>query len=230
MKNLIIVIFLILIVTYGCNENYWGYNYEAPPLVNVTRIQGNLSDKFSGDPIHPANVIVNGQETWADENGNFLLNYIIPDEVEPNQQEVGYMNIVAPDYLFYSTTFIIFPVENNLDIELEYAVPIVMDAVSHGDSTQAIIKDYQGIDDIRFVSVTFLEDTGAGIFIRKEFEMDKISRIDLNTAYYQFVVYDINHVINLSNISDWFRITARDKSDNVHRLDFTIEPDSSLLF
>ena len=59
--------------------------------------------------------------------------------------------------------------------------------------------------------------------------MDKISDIDFNSAYYEFDVDSVT-IMNLTKISDWFRITARDKSDNVHRVDFTISPDSSLFF
>ena len=58
--------------------------------------------------------------------------------------------------------------------------------------------------------------------------MSKASNINELYAYYQFV--DIEGVINLSNLSDWFRITAKDKSDNVRRSHFTISPDSSLFF
>ena len=229
MKNQYIIIFILVMIVASCNENFWGYNYDAPPLAKLTRIQGNLIDKYSGNPVHPATVIVNGQETETDANGNYLMNYIIPDEIEPNQQEVGYLTIIAPDYIQYNSTFIIYPVHNNMDIELEYSPPIILDAVSHGDPTQAIIRDYQGTEDISFVSVTFLQDTGNGIPFRNEIEMNKVINLDMHTAYYQFRV-DSVHLLNVSQILDWFRITARDKSDNVHRFDSTINPDSSLLF
>jgi hypothetical protein len=229
MKIKIFILTSIIIISTGCNENFWGYNYDAPALINVTRIQGNISDKFSGNPIQPATININGQETLTDEFGNFLLNYVIPDDIEPNQPEVGYLTIIALNYLPYSTTFIIYPIENTVNIELEYAPPIVLNAVSHGDTTQAIIKDYQSTNDINFVSVTFLEDTGSGVWIRKEFEMNKMNNIDINTAYYQFVVDSVT-IMNLSRISDWFRITARDKSENIHMVSFTIHPDSSLFF
>jgi hypothetical protein len=227
MRNIALSIVLLLIFITSCDNNFWGYNYDAPALINITRIQGNLSDKFSDKPIHPANVIVNGQETWTDENGNYLLNYIIPDDVEPNQQEIGNLSIIAPDYLHFNTTFIIYPVENIINFKLEYAPPIIINAVSHGDTTQAIIKDYQGVEDINYVSVTF------NIYIdevwqRKEFNLMEMSHINNISVYYQFIAGE--HIVDLSNMSDWFRITAKDKSDNVHRMDFTINPDSTLFF
>jgi len=230
MKNPFIILLLSVIILTNCNENFWGYNYDAPALINITHIHGNLVDKYSGEPIHPATITVNGQETKTDENGNYLMNYIIPEEIEPNQQEIGYVSIVAPDYLHYNSSFIILPVDNVINIELEYSVPTILNAVSHGDTTQAIIRDYQGIDDIRYTTVTFLEDTGYGVWIRKEFELNEMINIDMYTSYYEFVVDDSVNIMNLSRISDWFRITAKDKSDNIHRLDFTINPDSSLFF
>jgi len=229
MKNSCILILLIFVLVTGCNENFWGYNYEAPPLVKLTRIQGNLSDKFSGKPIHPATVTINGQETKTDENGNYLLNYIIPDEIEQNEQEIGYLNIIAPDYLHYTSSFIILPVENTVNIELEYSVPTVINAVSHVDTTQAIVRDYQGTIDIVYVSVTFQRfNTEIGDWERKEYEMSKISNINEISAYYQYIKKGIS--LNNSILSDWFRITAVDNDDNTHQLDFTISPDSSLFF
>ena len=141
MKNLFILIFILIVFIISCDDNLWDYNYEAPALVNVTRIQGSVIDKYSGKPIHPADIFINGQETSTDENGNYLLNYIIPDEIEPNEQEIGYLSIIAPDYLHYSSSFIILPVHNTVDFELEYSPPIILDAISHGDTTQAIVKD-----------------------------------------------------------------------------------------
>ena len=228
MKNAVLSILFIIIFIAGCDEKFLGYNYEAPALIKATRIQGNLSDKYSNKPIHPATININGQETMTDENGYYLLNYIVPDDIDPNQQEIGYISITAPDYLHYNSTLIIYPIENILNIELEYAPPIIISAISQGDTTQAIVKDYQGVEDINYVSVTFLEDTGFGIWVRKEFEMTKMSNIDINTAYYEFIAWE--ELINVSNISDWFRITARDKSDNVHRVDYIINPDSTLFF
>ena len=108
---------------------------------------------------------------------NYLLNYLIPDDVEPNQQEIGYLNIIAPDYTHHNATITIYPVENIVDIQLEFSPPTIIDAVSHGDTSQAIIRDYQGVDDIRYVSVMFLEYR-SGVWERREFQMSKASNIN----------------------------------------------------
>jgi hypothetical protein len=206
----------------ACEENYWGYNYKAPVLVTITRIKGKILDHNRSRPVPAAIISVNGQKTMSDEDGNYLLNYIVPEDSEPNKLETGVISVSAPQYLPYNGTFQIFPFENIKDIELEYAVPVVNNAVSNGDTTQAIITDFQGVEDIEYVSVTYnLYESGE--VIRVEYDMDYKGTSDNFTAYYQ-------HIIPIRDIGTWFRITAKDKEGNTHRADFTINPQDTMLF
>ena len=214
-----------LLFFIACEENFWGYNYNAPALINTTRIEGTITDKFTGEPVPAAIISINDQKTMSDENGNFLLNYLLPEDGEPNNLETGYITVSAPQYLYYNGILLIYPIENHKDIELTYAVPIVKYAASNGDTTQAIVIDYQGVEDIDTVSVTFNQHI-SGIPVRVEFDMVYKGQSDNFTAYYQHIRRDQDDI----EIGNWFRITAKDKSGNVHRADFTINPDDSLLF
>ena len=227
MKNPILLILLFLIVT-SCNENFWGYNYDSPPLKKITRIQGTISDKFSGKPIQPATINVNGQETMTDENGNYILNYVIPEDIEPNQQEIGYLSIVAWNYIPYNFTFYIYPVQNIVDCELEYAVPTILDAVCNGDTVQSIIREYQGLSTIDYVSVTFKVKDSLGVWERKEFNMDIKRVINDTLGCYEHRIW--KSIIKDSLRSDWYRITAKDVNGNVHRSDFTINLDDIMFY
>ena len=211
-----------LLILIACEENFWGYNYNAPELINITRIKGKITNQFSGEPVAAATIIINGQKTMSVENGNYLLNYIVPEDAEPNKVEMGHISVSAPQYLPYTTTLPIYPFENIIDIEMEYADPIVKNAVSNGDITQAIITDYQGVEDINYVSVTYNLHI-EGVVVRAEYEMVYIDQSDDFTAFYQHIIID-------PEMGNWFRITAKDKSGNTHRADFTINQHDSLLF
>jgi hypothetical protein len=216
---------LTLLFFIACEENFWGYIYEAPALINTTRIKGTITDQFSGETVPAATISINDQKTMGDENGNFLLNYLLPEDAEPNKPEIGYVSVSAPQYLNYSRTLLIYPFENHMDIELEYAVPIVKNAASDGDTTQAIIVDYQGVEDIASVSVTFNKHISGNVE-RIEFDMVFKGYSDNITSHYQHTRRELDNY----EIGSWFRITAKDKNGNVHRADFTINPDDSLLF
>ncbi len=216
---------LTLLFFIACEENFWGYNYNAPALINTTRIKGTITDQFTAEPVPAATIGINDQMTMSDENGIFLLNYLLPEDAEPNKLETGYITVSAPQYMSYSGILLIYPIENHKDIELTYAVPIVKNAASDGDTTQAIIIDYQGVEDIDNVSVTF-NQLKLGVVVRIEFDMIFKGQSDDITAYFQHVRRDQDDI----EISSWFRITAKDKNGNAHRADFTINPDDSLLF
>jgi hypothetical protein len=229
---------LALLFFTACEENFWGYNYDAPALINTSRIKGTITNTFTGEPVSEAIISINDQVTMSDESGNYLLNYIIPDDAEPNKLETGYVSVSAPKYLDYNGSLIIYPFENYMDIELKYAAPIVKNAMSDGDTTQAIIIDYQGVEDIDSVSVTYHLSISGYVF-QVKFDMVYEGQSDNITAYFQHIRSDLEEfeigswwfMIGAADIwGSWFMITAKDKSGNTNQEEFTINPDDSMLF
>ena len=68
-------------------------------------------------------------------------------------------------------------------ISYVYALPIIVNAASNGDTTQAIIKDYQGAQNIKYVTVTFKEKTNTGLYADIELFMYKIKLYTLLEVY-----------------------------------------------
>jgi hypothetical protein len=189
-----IAVFLLFssLVFFNC-DNFWGYDYDADPIPNSATINGKITNLFTGEPVYDAKVQVGGQSARTNANGEYSLEYQYQSDEDRNKPVQ--ITVSATNYFSYSTSVIIFPQNNFFDATLEYAAPLISKAVLvdyyENDSTyvcQALVKDYQGADEISSVLASFLYwNTTTRTIQPDEVEMTFDHSISANEEYFQTI-------------------------------------------
>lgn len=207
-------ILVISLVLNGCKE-YVAYNYDAELVASKAGVHGIISNIFTGEPVSFATVQIGLVKTVTTDDGSYILFCNFGTDEERNKPVP--ITVTAQNYYQYSSEIILNSFDNEMNIEMLYAAPIIKRHYGgwHLSSTdllyrvlQAEILDYQGIDTIDSVKTTF--------FIRgegKEAEiyryMKSIKRIDNNTAFYQ--VYETPRTFRPWKLLEIFTIEVWDK-------------------
>lgn len=191
------------LILFNC-DNFWGYDYDADPIPNSAPISGKITNLFTNEPVYDAKVQAGSQSTHTNENGEFLLHYSYMSDEERNKPV--HVTVTAANYFSYSRTIIIFPQDNVFNAALEYAAPLISKAVlvdyfGDGDTfvCQALVKDYQGAEEIASVLGSFLywnTDTNMAQVDDVAISFDHTFS-DLE-AYYQLIYHPITEYENLS--------------------------------
>jgi hypothetical protein len=200
-----ITVFLLFssLVFSNC-DNFWGYDYNADPIPNSATVNGKITNLFTGEPVYDAKIQVGAQSTRTNGDGEYSLEYqYVSDE---DRNEPVQITVSAKNYFSYSTLVIIYPQHNFFDAALEYAAPLISKAVLvdyfGNDSTyvcQALVKDYQGADEISSVIASFQywrNSTNTGESDDKT--MSYHHSLSDTEAYYQIIYHPFTEIQDLS--------------------------------
>lgn len=153
MKILYALILLMFLVLTGCDsEKFLNFNYEAERLSKRARVSGVITNKFTGFGVAFARVQIDDQETMSDSAGGYQMEYILSADADQGREIP--LRIEAENYHILEMRRVFYPEETRLDVELEYGAPIVEAAVMvNARICQALVFDYQGMDNIATVTV-----------------------------------------------------------------------------
>lgn len=221
----------LLLLTGGCNsEKYLGYNYEAENYLEIASFYGKVSNGFTGEDVPFASIRIEEQGATADARGNYRFNYRLSNDARLGKEVE--LVISAANYFPYVERKSVFPGAFELNISLEYAAPII-EATGCYDMTfcQAIVFDYQGVNDIDTVTAHF-QYLGANNTVTYEFDvgLKRLRTVSANRAHYQAIVNPVSP--QYGTLNRWYTVTARDKSGYSHALQHKNDPRNpdSLLF
>jgi len=183
----------LLSVFIGC-EKYVGYSFESQPLANRTTIFGTVINYYTGEPVVSARVRVGIYEISTNIAGKFNVIYFTGKDEE--RDKPVFFSITAPDFYPYQEDIIIYPVQNEINVELFYASPIInrhyigWHQSGSGETyyvVQAEIIDYQGIETIDSTLVTFHITDGEQQIDIYRGDIDLIESSDIS-AYFHISV------------------------------------------
>jgi len=194
--RLLFTVFALMPLCFSCKD-FIGAQVESNSNDRNIQIYGTVSNMFNNQPIYEALVKYADLQTLTDPKGNYSLIYTLNTDDDRNKPVK--FNVSAFNYFPYSTELIVYPVDNNINISLAYAAPIVENSIlvlhkfeEYIDELyvcQARILDYQGIDEIDFVNAVFYYDNQVASRIDKLIlPMDYIENVSNNTAHYQALI------------------------------------------
>ena len=209
-------------------EKITGYNYDVNPLNNTVRVYGEVINTFSGQAVEDALVQIGIQTTSTDIYGEYQVQYIL-GAAEDRDQPVP-VAISATNYETLNTSFIIYPEPTRLDFQLVYAAPIIEQnslLLYRGldnepqEICQAIIVDYQGVNDIKEVNASFY-------YIRKDnpnsfyftYPLNLIETNGGTEGHYQAIVPQkyMYHQLEWSLYTDRYELQAEDYEGHIHHI------------
>ena len=180
---------LLLLVTaslfWQCNsDRFTGVNYRAEKIPSKSLIRGKITNIFTGQPIHRAQVIVQEQVVETTRDGVFEVSYEIGTDDRLNRP--ASVQIIAAQYFRLDTALVVFPGVNILNAALVYAAPIITTSTVTDSIVTAEVFDYQGEENLQSVTAigSYWSDT-LRVLSKHPFEMQKIETINFNTAKFQ---------------------------------------------
>ena len=190
-KSFKIILFFLLsqsLINQGCDtDKYFGYNYEADQLIQSSTIFGTVLMSYTSTPVENAKIQFGNQTTLSDEQGKYTLDYIFEDD-EDRDKSIDVI-VSADKYITHITSIVIYPVENQLDISLVYAAPIIEKSILFGNICQAIVTDYQGAEDIKSgIVYVYFNFSPMGYTYEKPYNINVVKTISENTSYFQCIV------------------------------------------
>lgn len=198
------------------SQKYFGYNYEAEMFVEIASFYGRVTNGFTGESVPFATIRIEDQGAMADARGNYRFNYRLSNDARLGKELE--LVIAAPNYFPHVQRKPVFPGTFELNVSLEYAAPII-ELTGCFDMTfcQAIVFDYQGVNDIDTVTAHF-QYLGANSTVTYEFDagLKRLRTVSPNRAHYQATVEPVSP--QYGTLSRWYTVTARDKSGYSHSL------------
>jgi hypothetical protein len=192
-KLLILFVLFGMIILSGCDiDRYIGYRTKGQPLIEYATIHGVLINKFTDDPVYGAHIVFGGLETYSGSNGDYQ--FIFPLTDNENRSKPVDVNIMVENYFPYHAQREVYPDLNEFNFTLTYAAPIIYDAARVADNkqfpfyyVQAVIRDYQGLGNIRKVTGIF---PYAGKYegkteYRQQLTLLEADPLSSNTGHYQ---------------------------------------------
>ncbi len=106
---------------------------------------------FTGDAVPLAAVALGTQAALSDENGYYVLNYILSEDDRQGARVP--FSVTAENYFPRNEVVSVFPRDDVVrDIQLEYAAPIIRELSLYVmQFCQVLVLDYQGVGNIRQV-------------------------------------------------------------------------------
>jgi hypothetical protein len=205
----------VILFFFSCDtEKYLGYNYEADQFTKEARIIGKVTNLFTNEPVWRAAVQINDFSTITNVDGEYSLGYILSQDDEFNKEAL--IIVSAINYHSDTTLTLIFEDQIEKNFQLEYGAPIIEATVNYQlTCCQAIIFDYQGVDDIVSVQGHFRYFSDSSGYVALEFDttLTRKDTVSANRAYYQAKVEPvIADGIDTLRLSPTHSITAIDKS------------------
>jgi hypothetical protein len=179
------MLLMAVLLLWQCDsERFTGVNYRAEPIPSEAVIRGQITNVFTGQPIHRAQVTVQERIVETTRDGRFEVPYEI--EAEDRLNRPANVQIIAAQYFRLDTSLVIFPGENVLNAALVYAAPIITASSVTDSIVTAEVFDYQGQENLQTVIAVgkYWSDT-LRVLSEHPFEMQKIEIIDFNSAKFQ---------------------------------------------
>jgi hypothetical protein len=180
-----VMLLMAVLLLWQCDsERFTGVNYRAEPIPSEAVIRGQITNVFTGQPIHRAQVTVQERIVETTRDGRFEVPYEI--EAEDRLNRPANVQIIAAQYFRLDTSLVIFPGENVLNAALVYAAPIITASSVTDSIVTAEVFDYQGQENLQTVIAVgkYWSDT-LRVLSEHPFEMQKIEIIDFNSAKFQ---------------------------------------------
>jgi hypothetical protein len=214
------LIFILFFCSLSCHDDkFWGYNYDADLSISSATISGTVTNIFTDQPVHKAKIQIGNHLTSTDIYGEYILEYILTEDDERDRKVT--IQIEADRYFPYAAQKIIYPTQTELNFTLEYAAPIIKATGCYLQTyCQAIVLDYQGVDDIEKVSARFVyyDTTSNTISHQFEKELTRKQIVTENLAYYQT---EVNPITAYGILGATYTIRASDKSGYFTEIDHT---------
>ena len=179
------MLLMAVLLLWQCDsERFTGVNYRAEPIPSEAVIRGQITNVFTGQPIHRAQVTVQERIVETTRDGRFEVPYEI--EAEDRLNRPANVQIIAAQYFRLDTSLVVFPGENVLNAALVYAAPIITASSVTDSIVTAEVFDYQGQENLQTVIAVgkYWSDT-LRVLSEHPFEMQKIEIIDFNSAKFQ---------------------------------------------
>ncbi len=214
-KNLGVIILLCSALIIGCDtEKFLGYNYDAEKFTETAFVSGKVTNKFTDKPVKEATIQIGQQRSLTNDLGFFTMDYILTEDAKLNKEIP--ITVSAEDYHSLTSSRVITPDSIEIDFRLEFAAPIIEATVNFQLTyCQAIIFDYQGINNIDTVFAHFQYVNSSTFLVVREFDagLEQKQVVSENRGYYQTTV--VPSVIENNDtlfLSPTYTITAKDKS------------------
>lgn len=227
-----IAVIIILPLSTGCDyEKFIGYDNEGQEILETTRVHGRIIHYFTHKPVNYARIQIGGQETLTNVNGEYALNYLLSEDEKRNKPTS--IKISAENYFPVEFEEVLSPVENEFNYRLKYAAPIVEKAIRRPNPVnrnemvcQAIVTDYQGLENIEQVTAYYPLQYYDGTKDTLESIMQNVRLVGPYTFYFQ------SKVMNQTGFDLAYWITAGDKDGFSHTLAQANNPfqEDTLLF
>jgi len=200
---------LIWTILTGCDlDKFTGYKYDSEPLPTSAKIYGTITNKFTGNALYRAQIRIENQAAFTDENGEYIFYYHWSEDNlrdKPLPVRIGADKFHAQD-----TTVIVYP-QTRLDVRLEYGAPIIKRSALVGEICQVIVFDYQGAEDITTVTAYFLYrrpgERPPSLKIEKS--LTQIKTDSVYYGYYQTLVEA--NIEGYGDLINSYYLQARDK-------------------
>jgi len=219
-----IPIFIILfsLVSISCDSDvYFGYKFTTEELSVTTLISGYVTNYYTDQPVDNVLVRFGIQETFSDVNGYYQLDYLLSeDELRNKMTEISFEK---ENYFPSQQSAILSNLENTIDVGLKYAAPIIVStARPYLTPTflvcQAIIHDYQGLENLESVQVAYHFPTSiAQVYDTVRVDLEFHQSPEYGIGYYQEFRYFIDEEM-------FYYIEAMDKDGFSSRLLHSIRP------
>lgn len=156
-RPMLFLLFTLLFIFSGC-EKFTGFKYSADDPTLYTRIEGVVTNLFTGEPVADAKVRFAFQTTLTDDAGHYLM--FFPLGTDEDRNKPVQITIDAENFGQYRTSKILVPISNNFDFRIEYVAPIIDKMALVPVATnllvfEAVIIDYQGVADITYTRGRF---------------------------------------------------------------------------
>ncbi len=132
----------------SCNEDkFLGFNYEAEQFIEIASISGEVRNIFTGDIVRNARIKIGSQVTFSNNEGKYQMEYTLTEDDRLNR--AAPIEASAQDYHPFFSSRVIFPQPTEINISMVYGSPIIETTTFFGlNICQAIVMDYQGVNDI----------------------------------------------------------------------------------
>ncbi len=225
MKSYQILLVLYLFFLLGCDsDTYLGYNYDAERRAKTASFSGKIINKFTSLPVSSATISIDDQKGFTNLTGNYQISYVLSDDAEFGKMVP--FTVTATNFFTFDTTIEVFPGPLEFDFLLEYAAPIIENTVlvivENEAVCQAIVKDYQGADDIvsAIAQFNYIDSNGL-IATRLNMTLDNIKTPAAMTNYYQGTPPDS---IDGYALSGAYTLTVTDKNGFFDVFEHTFNP------
>ena len=220
---------LILIMYISCDtDRYLGYDIEGQELAETAIITGKITNLYDGMPVYQAKVKIGILETLTDHQGDYQIPYILSDDENRNKPVL--ISISKENYFQFKDSTLIVPAPMSLNFSLRYAAPMITAIARRTHPTnqfqvvcQAIIRDYQGVNNIDSVIAVFSYLNESDKLNLYKSVMEFKGMLSSIEAYYQTTV-------EVSNLTTYLWILAKDKDHYSDSLFHSIRPDYPDLF